>query len=164
MEPRAAPQIRENRCCCTPVNTSNTPRSALRVGTFNIHNGKGTDDKRDLQRTADCVRDLDFVALQEVRGSVVGLPQVQAGVLRHALQRAWIFAPPQRAKWHERFGNAFDNGASDPPRLRAELEIAPGGKKAGFEFALRCAGPLPEQRADQKAPADTKESIHDAYA
>jgi len=83
-----------------------TPRATLRVGTFNIHGGKGTDGKRDLQRTADCLRDLDFVALQEVRGSVVGLPKIQAGVLGRELQMAWIFAPTQRAKWHERFGNA----------------------------------------------------------
>jgi endonuclease/exonuclease/phosphatase family metal-dependent hydrolase len=72
------------------------PRSTIRIGTYNIHGGKGTDGRRDLSRTAEVVRGADLVALQEVHSSARGVNQAQQ--LAAGLGLGWIFAPTLR-RW-----------------------------------------------------------------
>jgi endonuclease/exonuclease/phosphatase family metal-dependent hydrolase len=76
----------------------------LRVGTFNIHGGKGADGRRDLDRVAECLRGLDFVALNEVHGPQLGQTLDQAAELGQKLGLAWLFAPNVRT-WYR-----FDSG------------------------------------------------------
>ena len=77
----------------------------LRVGTFNIRGGKGLDGRRDLRRTAECLRSLDLVGLNEVHGEAPWQPQDQAEQLGVKLGRAWLFAPTERRWWRDSFGN-----------------------------------------------------------
>jgi endonuclease/exonuclease/phosphatase family metal-dependent hydrolase len=73
-------------------------RDTLRIGTFNIHGGKGSDGRRDLQRVAECLGDLDFVALNEVHGGGLGQND-QSQQLASQLGMAWLFAPSAQT-WH----------------------------------------------------------------
>jgi endonuclease/exonuclease/phosphatase family metal-dependent hydrolase len=68
----------------------------LRVGTFNIHAGRGADGRRDLDRTARCLAGLDFAALNEVHGPCPWQPLDQAAELGTRLDMAWLFAPNTR--------------------------------------------------------------------
>ena len=43
-------------------------RPVLRVGTFNIQSGYGLDHRKDLDRTAACIRPCGLVGLNEVTG------------------------------------------------------------------------------------------------
>lgn len=70
--------------------------STLRLGAFNIRGGKGTDGQRDLDRVADCLRGLDFVALNEVHGPRFWQAEHQTERLGRALGMQWLFAPSTR--------------------------------------------------------------------
>jgi endonuclease/exonuclease/phosphatase family metal-dependent hydrolase len=83
------------------------PRGSLRVGSFNIHAAKGLDGKRDITRIADCLRDLDLVALNEVAGSRPWEDWNQSQQLGEALGRQWLFAPTESRWWHGSFGNGL---------------------------------------------------------
>jgi endonuclease/exonuclease/phosphatase family metal-dependent hydrolase len=72
------------------------PSKTLRVGTFNIHGGRGADGRRDLDRTAQCLAGLDFAALNEVHGPCPWQPLDQAAELGTRLGMAWLFAPNTR--------------------------------------------------------------------
>jgi len=80
---------------------------SFRIGTFNIHGGRGTDGRRDLSRIARCLTDLDLVALQEVHGSLMGHHRSQVALLGREINRAWLFAPTERRWWHDHFGNGL---------------------------------------------------------
>ena len=90
---------------------------AIRVGTFNIHAGKGRDGRRDLERVADCIASagLDFVALSEVRGTASlaaggtapWQKQDQASRLGRRLEMGWLFAPAGRVWYHRESGNGL---------------------------------------------------------
>jgi len=82
-------------------------RQTLRIATFNIHAGKGTDGRRDLDRVADCLGGLDFVALNEVRGPQTFQKQGQAQRLGERLGLAWLFAPAVRVWYHLESGNGL---------------------------------------------------------
>ena len=75
----------------------------LRVASFNIHGGKGADGRRDLDRTADLLRDFDLVGLNEVHG---GRPD-QAERLGRATGMGWLFAPVERVGGRDDFGNGL---------------------------------------------------------
>ena len=84
-----------------------TPRDSFRVGTFNIHGCTGADGRRDVDRVADCLRDLDFVALNEVHGPRLWESDNQAALLGRRLGVPWLFAPATR-DWHAiDFGNGL---------------------------------------------------------
>jgi len=85
---------------------SRTPGS-FRVGSFNIHSGKGVDRQRDIARTADCLRDMDLVALNEVIGSTPWRDWNQSQQLGEALACQWLFAPTESRWWHGSFGNGL---------------------------------------------------------
>lgn len=83
--------------------------SVLRVGTFNIHSGKGRDRKTDLARTASVFKmPLDIVGLNEVRGTwSESLGPNQAEQLSHSWGMQSAFIPTERRWWHDHFGNAM---------------------------------------------------------
>lgn len=79
----------------------------LRVGAFNIHAGVGRDGVRDLRRTAECLANLDVVALEEVRNPLLNRGGPQAARISDLLQMAWVFVPTERQWWHAHYGNAL---------------------------------------------------------
>jgi endonuclease/exonuclease/phosphatase family metal-dependent hydrolase len=78
----------------------------LRVATYNIHRGKGTDHKRDLTRTAHILQGVDIAALNEVAGPSLFSPD-QAERLGRILETGWLFAPNQTRWYRDYFGNAL---------------------------------------------------------
>ena len=89
--------------------TAATPhrRPAIRIGTFNIHGGKGRDGRRDLARVAGCLEGLDFVGLNEVHGPRLWQQHDQAQRLGRALGMGWLFAPAVRTWYHMESGNGL---------------------------------------------------------
>lgn len=89
---------------------STVTRSApetLKLASFNIHSGKGTDGLRNLTRTADLLTDVDFAGLYEVRATSDANQPNQAAVLGHLRETAWLFAPSERQWWSDHFGNGL---------------------------------------------------------
>ncbi len=79
----------------------------LRVATYNIRRGKGTDGIRDLGRTADVLRKADLIGLNEVGGPALPGLSSQAEQLGEHLAMGWLYAPNQR-RWHVyHFGNGL---------------------------------------------------------
>lgn len=102
----------------------------LRVGTFNIHRGKGRDGRVDLARTAETLRGLDVVGLNEV--AAAGLDG-QAGDLGELLLLGWLFAPTER-RWGR---NDFGNGLLSRYRVtRWKREPLPGSGGPPFRNTL----------------------------
>ncbi|HEY2839861.1 MAG TPA: hypothetical protein VGJ26_11970, partial [Pirellulales bacterium] len=87
--------------------TPRKPTSRFRVGSFNIHAGKGLDRRRDLARIAECLRGVDLVALNEVAGSCPWQDWNQSQQLGGALDCQWLFAPTESRWWHGSFGNGL---------------------------------------------------------
>ena len=87
--------------------TAATPRDSFRVGTFNIHGCTGADGRRDVDRVADCLKGLDFVALNEVHGPRLWESDNQAALLGRRLGVPWLFAPATRDWHHIDFGNGL---------------------------------------------------------
>ncbi len=81
------------------------PGRTFRIGTFNIHGGKGTDARCDLKHIAFCLQDLDLVGLNEVHGDWRGLRRNQADALGRRLHMQAFFVPTERRWWHDHFGN-----------------------------------------------------------
>lgn len=84
-----------------------TGEATFRVATFNIHGGKGADDRRDLERVADTLESFDLIALQEVHGPSYPGATDQAEALAESLDMAWLFAPTEYRWWSDSFGNAL---------------------------------------------------------
>jgi endonuclease/exonuclease/phosphatase family metal-dependent hydrolase len=76
----------------------------LRIATFNIHSGVGTDGRFDLDRIADALREFDVVGLNEVRGPRPWSAD-QAEQLATRIGSRWLFAPFERRWFREDFGN-----------------------------------------------------------
>lgn len=89
-----------------PWQTGRVPSPGrIRLGTYNIHSGRGLDGRLDLRRTAENVKGFDFLALNEVRGrGWLGTPD-QAQQLGRLLESDWLFAPTEWRWWHDDFGN-----------------------------------------------------------
>jgi endonuclease/exonuclease/phosphatase family metal-dependent hydrolase len=92
----------------TSLNGASTPlaKSTFRVGTFNIDGGVGTDEKLDLNRTADSMRGCDLIGLQEVHGRTWTDSRDQAQILGEQMKLPWLYAPSETRWWHNSFGNA----------------------------------------------------------
>ncbi len=87
--------------------TALAPRDSFRVGAFNIHGCTGADGRRDIDRVADCLKDLDLVALNEVHGPRLWESDNQAALLGRRIGVPWLFAPATR-DWHAiDFGNGL---------------------------------------------------------
>jgi endonuclease/exonuclease/phosphatase family metal-dependent hydrolase len=78
----------------------------IRIATFNIHGGKGSDHRLDLSRTASALRGFDLLLLNEVHGPYFWQAEGQTQRLGEATQRRWLFAPTEQRWWHHQFGNA----------------------------------------------------------
>jgi endonuclease/exonuclease/phosphatase family metal-dependent hydrolase len=79
----------------------------LKIGTYNIHGGKGTDGRRDLRRIAGILDGLDFVGLNELHGPGLFESENQATTLARELRMTELFAPAEERWWHAQFGNGF---------------------------------------------------------
>ena len=97
----------------------------LRLATFNIHGGVGTDSVYDLERTARSLTGFDFVGLNEVR-SHFGEPADQATQLGQRLQQGALFAPAERQWWRDSFGNGFVTGLPVESWMRIPLACTRG--------------------------------------
>ena len=85
----------------------NPPPSSLKIASFNIHTGKGTDGVRSLSRIADLLSDVDFAGLYEVRGAAGRNEPNQAASLANLYQGGWLFAATERRWWSDHFGNGL---------------------------------------------------------
>ena len=85
----------------------NIQSSRFRIGTFNIHSCKGLDGRRDVDRVANYLKNLDFVGLNEVQGPSLFEKQDQAALLGQRLGMAWLFAPSIRQWYCLDSGNAL---------------------------------------------------------
>jgi endonuclease/exonuclease/phosphatase family metal-dependent hydrolase len=79
----------------------------VRLGTYNIHGGKGTDGRRDLSRIADMLRGVDFAGLNEVHGPALYEQEDQAAALGRMLNLESLFTPTEERWWHLKFGNGY---------------------------------------------------------
>jgi endonuclease/exonuclease/phosphatase family metal-dependent hydrolase len=79
----------------------------IRIGTFNIHGGKGVDGQLDLRRTAECLRGAQLLGLNEVHGPSFGESADQAEQLGRRLGQSWLFAPAELRWFREDFGNGL---------------------------------------------------------
>lgn len=113
-------------------------RDTLRVATFNIHGGRGTDGLRDLDRIASLLQDFDLVGLNEVHGARLGLATNQAAGLGKSLDRPWLFAPTERRWWRDDFGNGVLSTLPVNHWSRIPLTCSQG---AGYRNAVRLAIP-----------------------
>lgn len=80
------------------------PPPTIRVGTFNIHGGRGRDGQRDLRRTARDLEDMDVVALQEVHDSWRAPRQLTR--LAAQLELSALSAPTRRRWFRPHRSNA----------------------------------------------------------
>ncbi len=110
-----------------------TVRRTLRVGTFNIHGCKGEDGRRDPGRVAECLKDLDLVALQEVHGPWPWETLDQAHELSTRLGLAWLFAPNTRTWYCRDTGNGLL--CARPPDFWQRIPLAGHGGR-GFRNAV----------------------------
>ena len=84
--------------------TDDSPAETLRVGSFNIHGGKGRDGRCELDRTAACLAGLDVVGIYEVHAHI---GNSQAAQLGERLRMASLFAPTERKWWKDDRGNGI---------------------------------------------------------
>ena len=82
-------------------------KGTLRIATYNIHGGKGTDGIRDINRTATVLKGFDVIALNEVRGETLLSLSSQVEKLGEMLKMGWLFLPSQKRYFKEPFGNGF---------------------------------------------------------
>ena len=104
----------------------------IRLGTFNVHGGRGPTGAGGLGATADVLKesDLDFVGLNEVHGSFGGDQAVELG---GRLGMASVFAGTERRWWHDHFGNGLLTRRPLGVLLRVAL---PGTQPKRFRNAI----------------------------
>ncbi len=115
---------------------------------YNIRTGRGLDDQRDLDRTAECLKGVTVAGLNEVRGSAwYGRDRDQAETLAGKLGMGYLFAPTERRWGREHFGNALltrlpvsewlriqlprQHSDSHRNMLLADLTLPPGAPTGG---------------------------------
>jgi endonuclease/exonuclease/phosphatase family metal-dependent hydrolase len=84
-----------------------TEPARLRIGTYNIHGGRGTDGVHDLDRIADVLRGADFVGLNEVHGPSPWRSGNQATTLGEKLGLTPLYAPAEDPLLTGQFGNGL---------------------------------------------------------
>lgn len=81
--------------------------ATLKIGTYNIHMGKGTDGRTDLPRIAGVIGGLDFIGLNEVLGAAPWEKEDQAATLAKELKMTSLYTPTEERWWLAKFGNGF---------------------------------------------------------
>lgn len=89
----------------TETSLKSKPRT-LKLASFNIHGGKGSDGVLDLRRISSVIENVDFAGLYEVRATSGGVPN-QAASLATFIKGSWVYAPSERQWWTDHFGNAL---------------------------------------------------------
>jgi len=84
--------------------TQSMSTSTLRVASYNIARGKGTDGIRDIHRTSGILANFDIIGLSEVGGFPLTNHAEEIG---RDLEMAWQFAPNQKRWLYDYFGNAM---------------------------------------------------------
>jgi len=79
----------------------------IRVGTYNIHRGRGSDGRRDLGRIAAAIDGADVVGIQEAAASILPGGSNQARDLGRRLGLGWLFLPSQVRWLREQYGNGL---------------------------------------------------------
>jgi endonuclease/exonuclease/phosphatase family metal-dependent hydrolase len=101
-------------------------RKQIRVATYNIRRGKGTDRVRDIGRAAGVLRSADIAALNEVAGPSLMGGADQARQIGERLDAGWLYAPNQRRWYRYHFGNAlisrFDIGRWNRAQIAYDRE------------------------------------------
>lgn len=110
-----------------------TVSRSFRVAAFNIHGAKGKDDRRDIDRVAALLRDVDVVALNEVRGGGLG-GEDQASQLGKKLQIPWLFAPAESRWGRDSFGNGLL--CSLPVKSWMRIPLPTKGNVAGLRNVI----------------------------
>ena len=113
--------------------------SRFRVATFNIHGGFGTDGTLNLQRTADGLRNADFVGMNEVRGPGWQDPRNQAEQLGTILGLGWLFAPTETTWSGPHFGQGILSRLPISSWKRVPLERHHGN---GYRNYVECRIPI----------------------
>jgi endonuclease/exonuclease/phosphatase family metal-dependent hydrolase len=110
--------IMASRTTSTPVSRGDilddnqrttTPSSIdFRIGTYNIHSGKGHDESTTPEAIAGVLNNppLDIIGLQEVTGHLVGDGN-QASELADILALGWLYAPTRNKPFSADFGSAL---------------------------------------------------------
>lgn len=80
--------------------------NVLRIASFNIHGGKGSDGALNLSRIGDELRNVDFAGLYEVHAILFGQFADQADELGQKLGLRSAFLATERRWWRDHFGNA----------------------------------------------------------
>lgn len=104
-------------------------KPTLRVGTFNIHSGRGTDRRFDLRRTAKALAGLDFVGLNEVGGRWPWQAADQAELLAQLTGQGFLFAPFERRWYCFEFGNGLLTSLPVSTWARVPLSNGPAGPR-----------------------------------
>lgn len=105
----------------------------LHLASFNIHGGKGTDDKIDLNLTASLLGTCDLGGLYEVRLTPWPDERPQSEILGDHLGRASFYAPTEHRWWRDHFGNGLLLSAKPESILRIPL---PGTRGKAFRNAI----------------------------
>ncbi len=121
--------------------------SRFRVATFNIHGGFGMDGKLDLQRTAESLRDFDFVGLNEVRGAGWQDPRNQAEQLGTILGLGWLFAPTETTWSGPHFGQGVLSRLPISSWRRVPFARADGN---GYRNYVECQIPIESGNSNTK--------------
>ena len=112
---------------------------SLKLASFNIHGGKGTDGVRSLPQIAELLKTADFVGLYEVRAGVREVGANQAAALATSCNASWVFAATERQWWSDHFGN----GLISRGPLRSPIRIPLMGTRGkAFRNAIFATVPL----------------------
>jgi endonuclease/exonuclease/phosphatase family metal-dependent hydrolase len=122
-----------------PTPKSSAANNSLRLATFNIDSGRGTDDVVDLKRTAASLQHIDFIGLNEVRGGdIIGGQPIQTMQIAEFLGLQYLFAPAERRFSGDGFGNAV---LTNLPVERWQRVVLPSRRfKALRNYVLTDAG------------------------
>ncbi len=107
-------------------------KRTLRLGTFNIHGGRGDQQPVNLAATAEVLEkaDIEIAGLYEVRG---GFTTDQAEELAALLNAQSLFVPTEQRWWHDDFGNGLV--ARRPVRKVIRIDL-PGTQPKRFRNAF----------------------------